>query len=178
MFFTNNFNHELEKTFDMSGEYGQTWEEETSVTLGFSAGMSFSLEEGIEGIAKATETFEVKMEMSTTESYKHGETKTLTVSDATKLTLQPGECVHIKEVLSTLSYDATYSVNQKASNYFEVNYPDKVKDHYIWFVPLSYADQSKITRKAEGKIKAQVGTTHKGFAEPCKTSSEEQAFLQ
>lgn len=166
----------------MEGQYGQTWDEETSVTLGFSTGMSFSLEEGIEGIAKATETFEVKMSMETTEKYSHGETKVLDVKDSTSVSLKAGECVHLKEVLSTLSYDADYSVEQKVTNYFETNYDHKVQDHYIWFVPLgnSDVDQSRITRKAEGKIKAQVGTTHKGFIEPCsnQTETQEQAFLQ
>jgi hypothetical protein len=81
------------------------------VKVGFSTGMTFSLEEGIDGIAKATETFEIKMDMETTESYSNTESKTMTVTDTTEaITLNPGDCVHVKEVLTTLSYNAKYSV--------------------------------------------------------------------
>mgnify|MGYP001038814212 CR=1 FL=1 len=115
--------------------------------------MTFSLEEGIEGIAKATETFEVKMEMSTTESYSKTETKTMTVTDTTTdITIQPGECIQLKETLSTLSYNAKYSVQQKVTNYFFVSYPNKVRDHFWWFIPLSKADQTRLTRTASGVI--------------------------
>lgn len=62
--------------------------------------------------------------------------------------MNPGQCVKIKIVLSTLSYNAKYTVNQRPTGYFGYKYDNKVQDHYYWFTPMTNVpDQSKLIKK-------------------------------
>jgi hypothetical protein len=52
--FTNNFNNDVVKTFTLSNAFRETFSQSNTITAGLSMGMKFSIEEGVEGIAKAT----------------------------------------------------------------------------------------------------------------------------
>lgn len=58
--FTNNFSSEVTKEFDMDASFTETFSQENTISTGFSTSASFSIEEGVEGIAKATESFSIE----------------------------------------------------------------------------------------------------------------------
>jgi len=105
------------------------------------------VEEGVEGIAKATEAFSVSATVSASSTSSETDTNTMTTTETMAVTLQPGECIHTGIDLETLKYDIKYTVNQKTSGFFFANFEDACQGHHYWFLNLYYfPDQSKITR--------------------------------
>lgn len=152
----------------MQGEYQQSISIENTIATSFTASASFSVEEGVEGIAKAKEEFSISATVSASSTHSETDTNTMTTTDTEHVTLQPGECIHYGITLETLKYDIKYTVQQKVTDWYFAHYEDSCAGHYYWFLNLYYfPDQSKLTRYVQGVIKSQVGTTYRGFAKPC-----------
>lgn len=167
-YFTNNFLHTIDKTFSLQGSFQQSISISNTISTSFTASASFSVEEGVEGIAKATETFSISATVSASSTHTETDTNTMTTTETQEVNVNPGECIHAGINLETLKYDIRYTVNQKTTEFFFANYEDSCSGHHYWFVNLYYyPQQSKLSRSVEGIIRSQVGTTYRGFAEKC-----------
>ena len=65
----------------MEATFKQTISTSNTLTTGFSASAEFSIEEGIEGIAKATESFKISASVSTSDTTTHSDEKDMSVTD-------------------------------------------------------------------------------------------------
>jgi hypothetical protein len=122
----NQTDHDAEISLTVQG----AWSEETTWSTQITAGLTFTTEFTVQGVFKAGLAFSI----STTVGQSKSTTVNRTASSAVTVKVPPHSRVKVQMTATMQEQSATFSAPVTAQGTFGANFPDRVQDHYFWFV--------------------------------------------